>query len=274
SLQYIGGGDTSILSARELVILTDKKNINAVVNRKHAHLVVKEEDIQIEKMKDAIIDIGVRKRKKVLASVKIGDPVVYKPSFNHLTESYFSGYGFDDKSGCYVLLEVIKEIVSSKRKPIPTLIFTFSVQEEIGGTKCKPLVRKYKPDLFVEVDVTFATDCGTDGHIEKEVGLCELNKGLVLYRGVDINKDYLRLIQSAARNNKIKIQYQAASGTLGYTTSYVSDEEEGIRTLILGIPLRNMHTPVEIINLNDLNNGIQLLTKFLLHKKILSPLEK
>jgi len=273
SVQYIGGGDTSILSARDLVILSSKgKNVNAVVNRKHSHLVEDEDEIQITKIRDAIIDIGVRKRSKVLSIVAVGDPLVYKPSFNHLTEGYFSGYGFDDRSGCYILLETIREIIKSKRKPIPTLIFAFSGQEETGGGKCKPLIRKYRPDLFIELDVTFATDCGTDEEMETEVGCCELNKGLVLYKGVDIDKNYVELMDLVARSNKIRIQYQAATGQVGYTPTSLSSEGNGIRNLIMGIPLRNTHSPTEIINLNDLNSGTQLLVKFLQHRNIIVPL--
>ncbi len=274
NIQYIGGGDTSILSARELVILAAKNSINAVVNRKHSHLVKDEDDIQITEMRDAVVDIGIRKRAKVLSSVKIGDPVVYKPSFNHLMESYFSGYGFDDRSGCYILLEIIKEIIKSKEKPVPTLVFVFSSQEEVYGNKCKPLLKKHHPDLFIELDVTFATDCGTDEFLDTEVGSCELNKGLVIYKGVGIDREYAKLMESTARTSKIKIQFQASGGQIGYTTDYVSSEEKGIRVLIMGIPLRNMHSPTEIINLNDLNNGAQLITRFLRHRNIIAPLEK
>jgi len=274
SLQYIGGGDKSILSARDLVILTDKGRINAVVNRKHTHLVEDENDVQIERMHEAAIDIGPRSRKKVQAAVKIGDPVIYRPSFNHLRESFYSGYGFDDKTGCFILLETIREIAHSKKKPIPTLIFVFSAQEETGGAKLRPLVKKYKPDLFVEVDVTFATDWEDDDDLEREVGKCELGKGIVLYRGVDIDKNCFKLLKSTAKNHKINVQYQASTGQIGYTTDYISCQENGIKTLVLGIPLRNMHSPTEIINLRDLNSAIQLLTNFLFRRRIEKVLER
>jgi len=274
SLNYIGGGDKSILSARDLIILTDKGKVNAVVNRKHTHLVEDESDITINKMHEAVVDIGTRGRKKVQSAVKIGDPVIYKSFFSHLREGYYSGYGFDDKSGCFVLMEAIKEIVRSKKRPIPTLIFTFSSQEETGGGKCRPLVKKYKPDLFIEVDVTFATDWEDDGDLEREVGKCELSKGIVLYRGVGIDGECFKLLNSTARRNKIRTQWQASTGDIGYTVQYVSYQEEGIKTLIMGIPLRNMHTPVEIVNLRDLKYGIDLLTSFLLHRRIGKILER
>lgn len=266
NVQQIGGLDNSIISARQLIILTDKGKINAVVDRKHAHLVADEDDEAIEDMSEAYIDIGIRKRKQVQKVVKIGDPVVFKPSFFPLREDYFSGYGFDDKAGCFILMEAIKEIVRSKRKPIPTLIFTFSAQEETGGTKAMPLVLKYNPDIFIEVDVTFATDYLDYKDMERLVGKCDLGKGIVLYRGVDIDKYILKLTESIARRNKIKFQYQASTGRNGY----ISDEMTcyGNKVIVVGIPLRNMHTPVETVNLKDLNYGISLLKHLLLNAKL------
>jgi len=187
SIQYIGGGDTTILSARNLIILTEKGKVNAVVNRKHSHLIVDEADEAIINLRDAMVDIGIRKRGKVAKVVKIGDPAIYSPTFIKLRESYYAGCGMDDKVGCFTLIEVIKQIAKSDKKPKTNLVFTFSVQEEIGGFKCRPLIRKHNPDLFVEVDVTFATDCGIDEDLERETGRCRLNKGPVIYRGVDLD---------------------------------------------------------------------------------------
>jgi len=268
SIGQIGGSDNSILSARNLVILTDKGKVNAVVNRRHSHLVDEESNETIVTMNNALVDIGLRGFRKVNAAVKIGDPIVYHPSFAQLRASYYSGCGFDDKSGCFILIEAIKEIVKSRRKPIPTLIFTFSAQEETYGKKVRPLVKKYKPDLFIEVDVTFATDWSDDEEDEKIPGRCNLGQGIVLYRGVEIDKSCFKMIRATAKRHKIKVQYQASMGSIGYTSTEVTHEGTGIKALILGIPLRNMHTSVEIINLNDLNYGTQLLTSFLLHRRI------
>ena len=79
-------------------------------------------------------------------------------------------------------------------------------------------------------------------------------------------------MRSTARRHKIKTQIQASMGSIGYTCTELTHEGKGIKALILGIPLRNMHTAVETINLNDLNGGIQLLTNFLMHTRIESVL--
>ena len=269
SLQYIGGGCNHILSARELVILTEKGPINAVVDRTHAHLVGSENDEAIDNIYQAQVDIGVRKRSYTAKYIKIGDPVVYKANFQKLVGPYYSGYGFDDKAGCYMLLETMREISKSKTKPVPTLVFTFSSQEEIGGKKIRIPIAKYNPDLFVELDVTFATDYGSG--MEEEVGKCDLGEGVVTYRGVGIDRKTLKLLETTANTNKIKTQVQAASGRDGYTTSYATPY--GAKALVIGIPLRNMHTPVEIININDLKNGYHLLKNFLLNQRLEARLE-
>ena len=275
SLKYIGGGDKSIISARHLTILTEKGNINAVVNRKHAHLVNDEEDETIEYISEAQVDIGLRNtyrnKKKVQNLVKIGDPVVYKPLFYPLQENNFCGYGFDDKSGCFILMETIREISKLHKKLPYTVIFTFSSQEETGLTKVKPLIRKYNPLLFIECDVTFATDYLAGEDLEREVGRCELGKGMVLYKGVDINKGTLKLLESTSRANKLKIQYQASTGSIGYVNEEATNY--GLKAVITAIPLRNMHTSVETINLNDLRIGISLLTNFLFHRNLNKILE-
>jgi len=265
SVKYLGGGDKSILSARELSILTRNGVINAVVDRKHAHLVEDETSENIENIHEAQVDIGIRKRGQVQRYIKIGDPVVYRSSFNQLMEDYYTGYGFDDKAGVFILIQAIKKIVRAQSKPIPNLIFTFSAQEEIGGNKVNQLIKKYKPQLFVELDVTFATDYG-DENLEKEAGKCELGKGLVLYKGVNTHTKSLTLLESTARRIKTKIQYQASTGMDGYTSNLIT--EYGVKALTLGIPLRNMHCPVEIINLKDLRTGSHLLARFLLNRKL------
>ncbi len=272
SIQYIGGGENQILPARYMTILTSQGNILAVTSRKHGHLVKDEEEERLVYIKDLQLDIGSRGRKKVLSRIKIGDPIVYTPYFKLLINDkhqgqYIAGYGMDDKTGCYILIQTIKTIVKTLKKSKinnATLIFTFSTGEEIGRSKTKSLIKQYNPDLFIEVDVTFATDYADyyDDEIEREVGRCELGKGIVLYRGVDICTNALKLLESISKYYKIRIQYQASTGSLGYIHPICT------KGIILGIPLRNMHTPTEVINLKDLKYGIDLLTNFLLNKRI------
>jgi len=268
----IGGHDVNLLSGRELLILAEKskKYIKAVIGKKPIHL-LNDNDYDNLTFKDFTIDIGVRKRNQVNRYISIGDPIVMKPSFDNLLENYYTGSGFDDKAGCFVLIETIKEILRSSKKSIPNLIFTFSSQEELGCKGAKELVRRFKPDLFIGLDVTFATDYPDVD--EREAGRCELGKGITLYKGVNIDRDALKLIKSIARNNKIKLQYQATNSG-GYNADEVSSENDGIKILNVAIPLRNMHTNVEILNFKDLISCIKLFKSFLLNRRLGKVLEK
>jgi len=268
SLQYIGGGDKQILTARHLNILSSKGIVHAVINRKHAHLIKDEDNEKIDNICEAQVDIGIRGRKNVLRQVKIGDAVVYQPIFKLLATDKnqgqtISGCGFDDKCGCFILIETIKEILKSKKKPFYTLHFVFSSKEEIGNPP-KKLTKKLNPLLYIGVDVTFATDYG-DYDLEKEVGKCELGKGIVLYRGINIDDETIKELSKIAKSNKIKVQYQASVGNIGYNATEMLDICD--RVIIMSPPLRSMHTPVETINLKDLQYGINLLTKFLLKRR-------
>jgi len=269
SMQYIGGGCKQILSARHLNILTSKGIVNAVINRKHAHLIDDEDNEKIDDISEAQVDIGIRGRKRVGRKVKVGDPIVYQPFFRSLSEDknqgqFVSGYGFDDKSGVFILIETIKEIIKSKKKPNYTLHFVFSAREEIGNPPRK-LTAELKPELYVGLDVTFATDYGEDT-LEKEVGRCELGKGVVMYRGVNIHNDTVKLLSSIAKKNKIKVQYQASVGNIGYNATSVVDLCD--RVVIISPPLRSMHSVVETINLKDLEYGINLLKHFCLSREL------
>jgi len=273
SVQTIGGVESQIVTARRFSILTNNGIINAVVNRKPIHLIDDSDNEKIEKISEAQFDIGIRGKKTVLNKVKIGDPLIYKPAFYELSNSkklgqFYGGISLDDKTGCYILLQTIKEIVRSRKKPPVNLIFSFSAQEETN-TKARPLVRKYKPDLFIECDVTFGTDYGEN--LEETVGRCDLGRGIVLYRGVDIDKKSLQLISCIAKKNKIKIQYQASIGNIGYIATMVTNMPT--RALIVATPIRNMHTEVEVVNERDLNYGIRLLKEFLLNKRLKGVLE-
>ena len=269
SMSYIGGGDYQILTARNLNILTSKGIINAVIDRKHSHLVEDEDNEKIDSIYEAQVDIGIRGRKQVSRVVKIGDPIVYEPNFRRLFNEknqgqFVTGYGFDDKSSVFILIETIKEIMKAKKKPEYTLNFIFSAREEIGNPPRK-LTRELKPELYIGVDVTFASDYG-DENLEKEVGRCELGKGITVYRGVNIHNDTVKLLNKIAKKNRIKIQTQASVGNIGYNATRMLDWCD--KVVIVSPPLRNMHSPTEIINLKDLEYGINLLRHFCLSKEL------
>ena len=265
----IGGTECSIMGSKNLLILTEKGPINAVINQKAAHHVEDSDAECIQHSYDALVDIGIRGHRKVSQVVQIGDPAVYKPTFEHLQDGYYTGSGLDDKVGCFVLIEVIRNILRSGKQPPQTLVFTFSSQEETGGRKCRPLLKQFGPSAFIEVDVTFATDWDAKSwDNERQAGRCDLGAGPVLYRGVDVDPGCFKFLKTDARKVRVPIQIQASTGDIGYTATEISHEAHGIRAMIFGIPLRNMHSSVEIVNTKDLSGSIKVLTQTLLTRSL------
>lgn len=265
SLCSIGGHDISLIRGRSVLIITDKEILNGVIDTKPIHLMESYSDEVPNNVTDVCLDLGIRKREKVEKYISIGDPVVLKPVYDNLLENYITGSGFDDKAGCFILLETIKALKKHKRKPEVTIKFVFSTQEEIGCFGSREVVRTSNPDLFIGVDVTHATDYPNVD--EKEAGRCTLGQGLAIAKGINIHRPAINLLESVAKRNKIPVQYFATDGT-GTNAGYVSHVCGGFKIVDLGIPLRNMHSPVEVLNKKDLENGVRLLTKFLISKRL------
>ena len=263
SMSQLGWGDTQLASARDLVIHGERGKIHATVNRQHSHLVEDEDDVRLLHMSEAIVDIGTRDMAEAERHVSIGDPITYPLSFNKMLNHCYSAAGMDDKAGCWILLQTIRRIAKGRMKPKPTLVFTFSAQEE-SCSKWGPLIRKHKPDLFVEVDSTFATDWSYDDELQYISGNCLLGRGPVIYRGLGIDKEYGRLAHNVASENKFHFQTLAVAEA----ETEINNAREGTPMIGIGIPLRNMHTPVEIISTIDLDLTVKILHKFLLSRKL------
>jgi len=273
SLIAIGGHDTSLLRGRKVSILTThNKIIKGVIGTKPIHLIDDEADELPDRTSDVTLDVGIRKRKQVSALISIGDPVVLSPEFDRLIDGYYTGSGFDDKAGCFILMETVKTIIRKRLKPSPTLKFVFTSQEEVGCKGAKEMAYRFKPDLFIGVDVTFATDQSDVD--ERRTGRCLLEKGLAIYKGINIHRKSVDLLGYIAKNKKIKVQYLATSDSGGTNAKSVANTNGGIKIVDLGIPLRNMHSNVEIINMKDLKNGTRLLTEFLCDRRLNGILEK
>ena len=267
SLMEIGGTDATLLSARHLHILTSEGIVNAVVDRKHVHLIRDVDDENIYDPSTAHVDIGTKDRNQIIKKISVGDPVIFKPELIQLSNNYYAGYGFDDKSGCYILIEAIKSIVSKKYKPEMNLVFVFSSQEEVeSSNKLAQVVRKHKPNLLVDLDVCFATDYGEIDDMENEVGRCNLGDGCVLFRGVDVNENCVQSLISILKRKKIKYQIQAHPGDANFHGLMVNGEADNIKSLPIGIPIRNMHSPVEVLDTDDLINGQKIINALVYSK--------
>jgi endoglucanase len=171
--------------------------------------------------------------------------------------------GFDDKVGSFVVAETMRLI--AKKKIEPAVYCVSTVQEEIGSRGAKTSAFGIEPDAGIAVDVDHASDYpGADKAI---VGDIKLGSGPVLHRGASINPVLGKILINTAKKNKIPYQMSAEPGVTRTDTDAIFLTRTGVASALVGIPTRYMHTPVEVVSLDDLSNAAKLIASFLVDMK-------
>lgn len=250
-----------LVSGQRVKIKTKNGNILGVIGKKPIHLLEEEERKRIDKINDLWIDIGAESEAEAKAMVDIGDVAVIDAGFGTLCSDRIVGRGLDDKAGVFVVAEVLKSI--SKENFDACLFGVATVQEEIGLRGAKTSAYGISPDIGIAIDVTFATDFPTMD--KKKTGDIKIGSGPVIARGPNINSKIFDLLVSAAKEKNIPYQIEAIPRATGTDANVIQLTKSGVATGLVSIPLRYMHTPVEVISLKDLENTITLLKQFILN---------
>ncbi len=261
----IGGHDLSIISGRRIRILSKKGDVLGVTGKRAIHLMSPEERKKVPELHQIWIDIGAKNKKEVLDKISIGDPVVYEDSFEIINGSKVVARAFDDRAGCYVVCEVIRRLASHKKKLTVKLVSVATTQEEVGTRGAQTAAYKVNPDFAIAVDVGHATDhpdCD-----KKKNGEFKLGAGPIICRGVNINPFIYERLLECAKKNKIPYQIEAESKPTGTDARVLQMTRSGVATGLVSIPLRYMHTPCEMADLNDIENTVKLLAAFALSIK-------
>ncbi|HCJ11803.1 MAG: peptidase M42 [Verrucomicrobia bacterium GWF2_51_19] len=261
----IGGHDMTLISGRRVTILAEKGPITGVTGKRAVHLMTPEDRKKVPERHQMWVDIGVSSKKEALALVSIGDPIVYNVGFESLRNNIVVGRAFDDKAGCYVVNEVLCRLAKQKKALAAKVVSVSTVQEEIGVRGAIPTAYAVKPDVGIAIDVTHATDHpDCDNH---KFGEVKLGKGPVISRGANINPIVFKRLKDCADKLKIPYQVEGAPGVTGTDARAIQIARKGVAAALISIPLRYMHTPCEMVHLEDLENTIKLLTEFILSLK-------
>jgi putative aminopeptidase FrvX len=257
-VQPIGGWDPQMLIGQRMTVWTDAGPVFGVIGKKPIHLLTEEERKQVPKMKDLWLDIGAVDKNEAEKLVRVGDPVTVQLGFHKMPNDRAVSPAMDDKSGMWVVVEALRR--ADKAKLDCALYAVSTVQEEVGLRGAKTSSFGIEPHVGVAVDVTHATDCPTVE--KKEEGDVKLGKGPVIYRGPNMNPRVVqRLIQTA---EKYEIPYQlGASGRASPTdANAIQVNRAGVAAGLISIPNRYMHSPVEMVSLEDLDRAADLLARF------------
>lgn len=209
-------------------------------------------DIKNLKNSDLFIDIGAENREAALGKISIGEFGVFRSEFN-IQGSRLSSGALDDRLGCYVLIETIKKL----ENPNSDVYFVFTVQEETYISGAMTSSYEIEPDSAIVVDVTATGDIPECRTMEVKLGdgctIKVMDRGLICHPEI---KDYLTRI---SEENGIKYQYEVleAGTTDGYKIHTV---KSGIKTGVISIPTRYIHSTQEQVDIRDVDNAIKLLT--------------
>lgn len=258
SIQPIGGWDMQILLGQQLTVWGKSGPLTAVVARRAIHLLTPEERAKVPQFTDIWVDIGCGSKEEAEKLVRPGDPVTfalgYKPMLNGLATSP----GMDDKVGLWVVVEAVRRLKDRQLSAAAYAVST--VAEEIGLRGATTAAYAIDPHIGIAVDVCHATD--TPGNDKKSQGEIRCGKGPVVFRGPNINPKVFDRLEQLAISKGIPIQVCGVPRATGTDANAIQISRAGVAAGLIGIPNRYMHSPVEVIHLDDLHHAAELLAEF------------
>jgi len=256
----IGGWDVQQLIGQNMVVWTKCGPVPGVIARKAIHLQTPEDRKVVPEIKDLWIDIGVKNADEAKELVAVGDPVTFELGLRTLRNNLAAAPGMDNKVGVWVVMTALQLVAQGH--PQAAVFAVSTVQEEIGLRGAQTSAYSVAPQLGIAVDVTHATDCPTID--ENQHGKVKLGAGPVLYRGPNVNPVVFERLTSLAQQHDIPVQPGGLARAASNDSNVMQISRGGIATGLVTIPNRYMHSPVEMISLDDLDNAAKLIAHFCL----------
>lgn len=255
-LRRNGGSDHMIAPSKRVNIHTDKGIVKAVFGWPAIH--TRQDKDDAPSLKNITLDCGCTSKKEVeKLGVHVGCVVTFEDEFMVLNKNKYVARALDNRIGGFMIAEVARLLKESKTKLPFGLYIVNAVQEEIGLRGAQMIAHKIKPDVAIVTDVCHDTNTPM---IDKKVqGDFKGGDGPVLTYGPAVQNNLLKHIIKAAEGNKIPFQRLAASRATGTDTDAFAYSNEGVPSALISLPIRYMHTTVEMCNKEDVENTIQLI---------------
>jgi putative aminopeptidase FrvX len=251
-----GGWDPQVLVGQRVQVLTREGPVPGVVGRKPIHLLEQDERKKAVELKRLHVDVGARDGDEARERISEGDQVVIAAEPAELSNGRVASRSLDNRLGVYVAVEVARRVHEAGGGGGP-VAGVAAVQEEIGAHGARAMAYGLQPDLAVVVDVTHATDA--PGVEPGELGKHGLGDGPVITRGAIVSRPLNELLDEAARAEGIDCATEVAGGATHTDADVVHVSRTGVPTAIVSIPLRYMHSPVELVELADVEATIALI---------------
>ncbi len=256
-LTAVGGSDRTVTKGQHVEVHAEGGPVAGVVGQTAIHLRDRE-DTSVDDIGEQHVDIGATDAEEAAALVERGDPVTFRQTVAELENGRVAARGLDNRIGTWAAAEGLRR--AARQDPEATVYAVSTVQEELGLQGAKMVGFDLAPDAVVATDVTHATD--SPGAPRDKGSGVELGEGPVVGRGAANHPAVVAAVRDAAETADIDVQLSAAGSRTGTDADAFYTARGGIPSLNLGVPNRYMHTPVEVLELADLDRTADLLAAF------------
>lgn len=252
----VGGIDTRVIISKKVRIGKDK--IGGVIGMKAIHLQTPDERMSVPKVSSLFIDIGAHDKAEAESKIELGDYAAFDTDFAEIGTGKYKAKAIDDRAGCAVLAELIKE------KPMFDTYFCFTTQEEVGLRGARIAANRIMPDIALVVE---ATTCSDVGGVRREDYVTSLGEGAAISfadRTTIVKRDFALWLHDLAKREEIKVQNKSAVAG-GNDAGAIHLCGGGIKTASVSVPCRYLHSPAGIADASDIESTFKLVRAFLMH---------
>jgi putative aminopeptidase FrvX len=261
SFDTIGGWDPQVFVGQRVRLLGRGGQVAGVVGKKAIHIMDKDDREKVSKVESLWIDVGAANRAEAERRLRIGDPGVLATGVVEFPNGRLVSRSIDNRIGAFVVLEAVR-LLALEAKPPAAVIAVATTREEIAATGggARSSAASLEPDVAIVVDVTHATDYpGVD---KRRHGDYRLGGGPVLSRGASVSEVVFELLAATAEAEKIPYSIEAASRDTRTDAEAIYNAHRGVATALISVPNRYMHSPNEMVALEDLERTARLLAAF------------
>jgi len=257
-----GGSDHQIAPSKRVNIYTEKGIVKAVFGWPAIHTRNGEKE-EAPTLKNIFLDCGCTSQEEIEAlGIHVGCVITYEDEFMILNDRYYVGRALDNRAGGFMIAEVARLLKENNKKLPFGLYIVNAVQEEIGLRGAEMIANRIKPNVAIVTDVTHDTQTPMINKITQGDLAC--GKGPVISYAPAVHNNLNKLLTETATKNKIPFQRQASSRSTGTDTDAFAYSNDGVFSALISLPLRYMHTTVEMVHKEDVDNVIKLIYHSLL----------
>jgi putative aminopeptidase FrvX len=260
SFDGIGGWDHQVFVGQRVILLGRGGPVSGVVGKKAIHLMEREEREKVSKIEDLWIDVGAANRAEAETRIRIGDPGVLAAGVLEFPNGRLVSRSIDNRIGAFVVLEALRLLSGQRPQAAVTAVAT--TREEIAATGggARSSANRLEPDVALVVDVTHATDY--PGIEKRKHGDYRLGGGPAISRGASVSELVFELLVETAESESIPYTIEAASRDTHTDAEAIFNAHRGVATGLVSVPNRYMHSPNEMVALDDLDRTSRLLAAF------------